>query len=151
MFQFKIMHRILATNVFFVNNKIKENSVCPNCNYKETIEHLLWNCKEVRSFWDKFQTFFNNKTDKAFILTCKDVVFGVLPQNSNELLNHLLLIAKYHVYSVRFFNKSPSFVVFLEKVKDVICTERNIAKKTCKTDRFLVKWNVLLSHFDFSH
>ena len=144
------MHRILATNVFLMNNKIKENSHCPYCNYEETIEHLFWNCTEVRPFWDKFQIFFRKKTGTALVLTCKDVIFGVLSQNGNELLNHLLIIAKYLLYSIRLFNMRPSFVVFLEKIRDVICTERNIAKKTSKLEKFLVKWNALLSHFEIA-
>ena len=57
-FQFKVLHRILATNEFLRKNKIKDDSTCQNCEHEETLEHLFWDCKEVKAFWSDFKKYY---------------------------------------------------------------------------------------------
>ena len=145
-FQFKIVHRILATNLFLVNNKIKDIASCQHCNLEQTIRHLFWQCSETKHFWAAFQKFYLCKKNKihVIILSCQYVLFGVLPPNRNVLLNPLLLIAKYYLYSIHFQNEKPSLIVFIEKVKGVIRSEETIAKKIGKIQHFNDKLNSIL-------
>ena len=142
-FQFKVLHRILATNLFLMNNKIRDNPLCQNCNLEESVEHLFWECKECKTFWDAFQMFYNQSTQQNLELTCQTIIFGKLPSKGNELFNHLLLIAKYHLYSIRFLDKRPSFDIFLSSVKNVLLTEKNIAKQTGKLAYHNYKWQAI--------
>ena len=56
-FQYRILHRILTTNNFAYKLNIIENDLCTFCNgNKESIEHLLWECNIVQTFWNRFYT-----------------------------------------------------------------------------------------------
>ena len=83
-FQFKVMHRILATNLFLMNNKIKDNANCQHCNLEETVEHLFWECNYARHFWNIFQNFYQHRTNQTIVLTCPNIIFGVFPQNRKK-------------------------------------------------------------------
>ena len=65
-----------------MNNKIKDNALCKHCNLEETLEHLFYDCNDTKLFWSDFQDFFqqNLKTQQNIELTCKEFIFGVLPQ-----------------------------------------------------------------------
>ena len=113
-FQFKVLHRILATNVFLKNIRIKTDPSCQHCGTEETLEHLFWECKESKAFWSDFQRFVKGKHFELPNLSCKDVILGILPKEHNTILNHLVLLAKYHIYSIRYSNLKPSMHIFQE-------------------------------------
>ena len=104
---------------------------------------LFWDYQETQAFWNTFQDFLQQKINHRIPLTCKKVIFGVFPQKTHILLNHLLLIAKYHLYSIRFLNRKPSFTVFIEYVKGVYFTEKEIANRTGGTESFHKKWKAI--------
>ena len=50
-FQFKLLHRRLATNDFLNKIGIKENDICTFCRTeKESLFHLFWSCSETSFF-----------------------------------------------------------------------------------------------------
>ena len=54
-FQFKLLHRRLATNDFLNKIGIRENDICTFCrSEKESVFHLFWSCSETSSFWRDF-------------------------------------------------------------------------------------------------
>ena len=92
-----------------MNNKIRDNAQCRNCNAEESLEHLFYDCNETKIFWTDFHHFFQQKTQQNIELTCKEVIFGVLPYKRNELLNHLLLIANITYFQFAFSTRSHHF------------------------------------------
>ena len=53
-FQFKLLHRKLATNCFLFKIGIKSNDQCSFCKESsETLLHLFWECSSVKSFWNE--------------------------------------------------------------------------------------------------
>ena len=51
-FQFKLLHRRLATNSFLTKINLKDNEQCTFCqNDKETLIHLFWTCEISTLFW----------------------------------------------------------------------------------------------------
>jgi hypothetical protein len=52
-FQYKITHRIIACNYNLKIWKIREDSLCDTCAELDTIEHMLYNCEEVNTFWKR--------------------------------------------------------------------------------------------------
>ena len=49
--QYRINHRILATNSFLFKIKVVENPYCTFCQEElKTFEHLLWNCEITKNF-----------------------------------------------------------------------------------------------------
>ena len=51
-FQFKLLHRRVATNTFLEKIGIKENYLCTFCQKDiETLIHLFWTCEKTQIFW----------------------------------------------------------------------------------------------------
>ena len=54
-FQFKLLHKRLATNDFLNKIGIRENEICTFCRTeKESLFHLFWSCSETSCFWRGF-------------------------------------------------------------------------------------------------
>ena len=50
-FNFKVLHGILPCNKNLKQWRIRMSDCCDVCGEIQTIEHLLWNCRYVRSLW----------------------------------------------------------------------------------------------------
>jgi len=51
-FQYKFLHRRIATNAFLCKIGIKQVDSCSFCGEStETLVHLFWNCKYTQAFW----------------------------------------------------------------------------------------------------
>ena len=63
-FQFKLLHRRLATNTFLTKINIKDNEQCTFCQKeKETLIHLFWTCSETNLFWQDFKKWLTYRTE----------------------------------------------------------------------------------------
>ena len=55
-FQFKILHNILSTNLLLYRMNIRDSSSCPICNNStQTIEHMFITCYSALEFWNQFK------------------------------------------------------------------------------------------------
>ena len=71
-FQFKLLHRKLATNYFLFKIGIKSNDQCSFCKESsETLLHLFWDCPFVKSFWNEI----SNWMKKALAFLTKNSPF----------------------------------------------------------------------------
>ena len=51
MFHYKLIHRIIATNMYLKMIRIKESDLCSFCKEEsETLSHMFWYCPVVKSF-----------------------------------------------------------------------------------------------------
>ena len=58
-FQFKFLHRRIATNSFLFKIKFSESNLCCFCQTaQETLLHLFWECPITEAFWNSVQQFF---------------------------------------------------------------------------------------------
>ena len=56
-FQYKILHRIRYTNVMLFKLGLAETPLCYFCNEElETLEHFLFHCEKVNTFWNELNT-----------------------------------------------------------------------------------------------
>ena len=64
-FQFKFVHRRIATNDFLCRIGIKQVDSCSFCGETtETLVHLFWNCKHIQAFWkNSFEWISQNLAD----------------------------------------------------------------------------------------
>lgn len=75
--QYRILHRILATNSFLYKIKFVKSNLCTFCNiHDETIEHLFFQCSYVKKIWDSLQKMFEIKFRKTFRLDKQTIIFG---------------------------------------------------------------------------
>ena len=58
-FQFKFLHRRIATNSFLFKIKFLESNLCCFCQTaQETLLHLFWECSITQAFWNRVHLFF---------------------------------------------------------------------------------------------
>ena len=62
-FQFKFLHRRIATNDFLYKVGIASNNLCFFCNlHVETSEHIFWSCPFTQAFWRNVAKWINLNT-----------------------------------------------------------------------------------------
>ena len=102
-FQYKILNRYLKTNAFLYKIGLIASPSCAFCGAEsESLEHLLITCPFANDFWLDFICWFRNV--KIFLdgLSNIDKLFGIWNREEDFLLlNHLLIIAKKHIYECR--------------------------------------------------
>jgi len=95
-FQHKIIHNILATNVSPFRAKIRDYDICPQCLLdRHTIDHMFLHCSLTSSFWSVFQNWWVSKTKETVTLS-NSINLYVIFENMEHIysLNYTLLIAK---------------------------------------------------------
>ena len=76
-FQFKLLHRRLATNDFLKKMGIKTNERCTFSEVEENLTHLFWFCTITSTFWQKFKQWLIN--DKNFAtMQDTDLTFSII-------------------------------------------------------------------------
>ena len=97
-FQFKILHNILPTNLHLYRMNIRDSSSYPICNDSaQTIERMFITCSSAIEFWNQFYKWYTFELLSRFTNT--EILHGIIRNNSIEItLNHIILVAKYHIY-----------------------------------------------------
>ena len=76
-----------------------------------------------------------------------DKIFGLWKRQTDfHLLNHLLILAKQHIYFCRNKGYSPSLKTYLAKVALIYQIETTIAESNGKRTFHDVKWKKFLPH-----
>jgi len=145
-FQYKILNRIVFTKSLLYKIGKKESPLCSFCSSEEeTLEHLLFRCTVVESFWTSLQNYFAHHDLYYKKLKEVDVIFGITEQMENQILiNHILLLAKYYIYKCSLNDWSPNLNVFLKRLKTIYKIELKIATYKNKLSFHYGKWNKLL-------
>ena len=143
-FQFKFLHRRIATNHFLCKIGIKPSPICNLCNNAEqTLLHLFFYCEKVHSFWQKVNQWLESIALLFSPLTCLDICFGI--DTKKTLINTVILYAKQFIFRCKclYIDKAVCFehfkkeLVYLEKV------ERVIAFRKDKLTFHETKWGLL--------
>lgn len=98
-FQFKIVHRILCTNIVLKKRfKITNNDQCTFCSVQlETASHLLWECAIVNSLWHNLKDWLKPVINIEQYLNCKSILLED-PYTGTPLGNLIILRTTYFIY-----------------------------------------------------
>jgi len=110
-FQYKIIHRIFPCNEWLTEMNIKTSSQCSFCEQNDSIQHYLTQCPKTLLFWKMFFKWWNSlDVPRISDIDMTNILFGY-PENDKitNVLNYVLLIAKYHIYKQK-QNKSQPFL-----------------------------------------
>ena len=95
-FQYKILHRVLATNSFLFKIGIADSDTCTFCEqFSETIQHIFFDCEKTSSFLSDVHRGLLAKTNINVIFDRKCIIFGnnyEYAPISKESLNMFLLL-----------------------------------------------------------
>ena len=116
-FQFKLLHRRLATNSFLTKINLKDNEQCTFCqNDKETLIHLFWTCEISTLFWAGFKQWAINRGELSNNTNLSPYLVLGLKPNKNKSINFYFLIARYFIWICKMRSLSPkieNFSLFL--------------------------------------
>ena len=92
-FQYRIIHRILATNTFLYKIKLKDSNVFSFCEEEpETIEHLLWGFHKVSDLWHKLNNWIFEMTCIEIPLNLEIVVFGFFKNLEHNFVKNIKIV-----------------------------------------------------------
>ena len=139
-FQFRLIHRVLGTNLFLCKIHKLETNVCTFCkSEEETLIHLFCNCKFVLSFWSSVIDLIKNKTKIQLVIDNPLLLFGVT-DTRHECLNLILLLARFHIYKMKMNSRRPSLEILKEDIKRNYCCEKYLASINGAYPKFRSKW-----------
>lgn len=139
-FQYRINHRILATNSLLKKMNILAEDTCTFCNNcPETLVHLFWHCNISQRFWTQLVTHLNDRCNTNLgNWNVHEIIFGDCKMDT--IKSNILLRAKFYLYYCRITNQVPSIEAFKRQIKSYYQTERYMALKTQQIPKFEALW-----------
>ena len=99
-FQFKFLHRRVATNDFLHKIGLKEVDFCSFCNDStETLMHLFWYCNYTQTFWKNAFQWISQNLTLMNISFSPTLCLGLTDSISNLLFQYFVLIARHYIYT----------------------------------------------------
>lgn len=142
-FQFRINHKILATNTFLCKINVSNNSLCTFCkNEEETIEHLFWECQKVQEFLYRVKQKFN-VIDIYILYSKKEFIFSLENYKKAPERQLLLLEMKYYIYSARCMKQTLNITAFERTLKMFYWIHKQIAANKNELEKFMENWQFL--------
>ena len=137
MFQYKIIHKILATKVSLFRAEICDNNVCPQCLTDiHSLDHMFLHCPSAIAFWKTFQSWYANKTKQSLKLSNSMILYGFFDNIEHRYaFNHAILIGKFSIYCSCLNDEKLSFDSFLTLLREKLNIQKEIAirNKTINT------------------
>lgn len=140
-FHFRVVHRFVPCNKFLKNIRITRDDTCSFCPSQDTIEHFLFACPVVVSFWKKVVDWLDREADININVSKRAFPFGI-PENTPQakVINFLLLFAKFFVYRQKLFHQGDlNFIHFLQDLRKRLQVEKYINTIENKQGHFR-KW-----------
>ena len=149
-FQYKILHHVLFLNKRLFTLRKTHSTLCFFCNLEnETATHIFAICNKTQRLWETLQWQFRNHIQFPLI-TPQSAVFGFfeIDHGKNVLMNNILLIFKYFVYTSR-NSGILNFNSLQRKIINAYKMELSIAlSDDRKRQKFLKKWNPIKSKLE---
>ena len=142
-FQFKLLHRRIATNNYLYKIGISLTDSCTFCEQTtETLIHLFWECESVQTFWQDVQYWLIQHQVKPqdFSLNLPTCL-GLVDNTEDILSHHALLIERYHIYSSKIKTTLPNLHIFSQTFLKCQEIEKCFAYKTNTVKKYNSKWN----------
>ena len=151
-FQLRICFRILVTNKILRQMRIVDNDKCNFCKTEtDTVEHYLWDCVHVHSFWSDLVSLMQRKCENCITLTISQemVLFGTDENcEMDDVFELILLFAKFFVYKCRFNNTRPRLQAFLKELQYKYKTEEHVHCLKMQHNEFHRKWYPYINLID---
>ena len=143
-FQFKLLHRKIATNDYLYIIGISLIDICTFCEQNtESLIHLSETMKLSKPFSKKIKHWLIQRQMKSqdFSLTLPTFL-GLVDSTEDILLHHALLIGRYHIYSSKLKKTLPNLQVFAQAYLKCQEIEKCYAYKTNTVKKYESKWNL---------
>ena len=116
---------------------IVDSDLCTFCKReREDIQHFLWDCTELTSFWHQIQS---HMLRNSFELNERDVILGLL-DFQNSKYNFVILHAKYYIYKCKWDQSKSNYKTFVKILKTCKDIENIIAVKNNRVEIWNNRW-----------
>lgn len=147
-FQYRLLNRILTTNVFMFTIGQRNDKACTFCKKEsETLCHLFLQCETVKPIWDQLQTWISDKVGIHVNLNEQHILFGLDPEKSNHAPNLILILTKIFIYKKRCQNSNLSFFQLQKELENYHNLEKFMYLKDANIRLYNQKWQVWKSLF----
>ena len=141
-FQYRLYMRAIITNIQLKHYKIRNDNLCSFCQEeKETIHHLFFSCKYVRSLWKEVASKFKIDTNK---ITYDNIFCNMVVDRPKDARNCIILIIKQYIYKTHCMSKQLSITQAEHCVKEYIQIEEVTAKSKNKLNMHKMKLEDIL-------
>ena len=133
-FQYKILNCIVFTNEKLSRIGLVESPSCTFCQeVAESVEHLLFSCKISSDFWKHVLSWLRDNHVLVGTIDESDLILGKFDiVNDFILINHILLLGKFYIYSRRCLNSVPTLRGFVARTRRVYNIKLHIAREKNK-------------------
>ena len=141
-FQYKYLMCIVPNNRYLFKCQIAPTVLCDFCSMlDENNAHLFWDCIYSQEFWSHIRIFLNDHNMQVDI-SYLNISFGMINRNSmkNEMINFIILLAKYYIYASKYKQQKPNFEGFKNILKQRKEIEHYNALSKDKLDYHNQKW-----------
>ena len=147
-FQYRILHRILATNKFLHMIHYIDSDICSFCNtYPETLQHLFFKCDNVYNLWKEVKSWILSKTGIQINFSKDIVMFGMVNNKNSTFINWLTINIKYYIYNMKIQKKMLNINSVKNMLKNKFYIEKYILFKNCSYEIFNNQWTPWLDLF----
>lgn len=146
-FQFKIIHRVYATDSYVAKFDETVNEICVKCDKVNNIPHFFVDCIKVQQFWLDFKRLIKNIEGNFIDLKTIDIIFGINRTNTFRI-NFLVLHAKWWIHVNREQEQNILFPPFLFYIKKIMFIEKQIASSRQSLAFYNLHFNVIEKLFE---
>ena len=140
MFQYKILHRILATNNNLKQYGIVDSDLCDFCGLEtESIIHIFCECEVTTPIWHHISNWLERSGIRLGYLTHSQIVFG--DKNWDEVVNRIIIVTKRVIFYNKRTRSIPSIIQILGTLKKQFEVEKLIAISNNKLCYFRGFWS----------
>ena len=123
--QYKILHRCYATNSIICKWDETKQEYCTICNQKANILHNFVTCSRIKEFWIQVTGMLRIYNIEApNLLMAQDILFGKYIEAKYDMLNHLILYAKYYIHKQFIANKPVCVEHFFKYYYQIMVIEK---------------------------
>ena len=143
-FQYRLLNLSVVTNVHLLRWKLSESDKCYYCKlFPETTQHLFLYCNVVLEFWEKVKEIMREYSSDIDTSSYA-LIFNKVSPPKTHVNNFICLLAKQYIYSTRCLNGHLSIEQFLFRLNSTRNSEKYIAIKNLKLQRYYAKWEPAL-------
>ena len=122
--------------------KLKDTDECTFCQKApETIAHIFFDCTFVKNIWDELKTWIEEKTDSKLNFSKRNICLGY-PQKRNMILNLLITVVKYKIYTSKCKGFPPKINCIKEELRQIYEIDKSICYSNCQFAKFIKFWSV---------
>ena len=116
------------------------------CNSEcQSLSHMLFTCHVSSTFWNQFRLWWRESFQEKITLSESVIFYGWCKKSKTwPVLNYLLIIAKYHIFTTSVCNGNLHFEGFLLRLKNKLTILRTIAAKNNSLKKFMETWAPVL-------